>query len=116
VQETVREGTGAVDRELELGGRFVLHGVGGELSVREGLLDLAAAAETPHRTADFFDEILFEHGHRDKFALERIVQFVIEVTFVGADEVVSGEETVGDGVLRGDGFAFFGARSAAVFG
>jgi len=123
VKETVGEGSGAVYGPLDLLGV----GVGGFHGVEdvpcavveaddEVGFDFAAAAETPHGAADFVDEIVFERTAGGEIGAEGFVELGVDIVFAGTDEVAGGEEAVGDGVLGGDGFAFFGAGASAGVG
>jgi hypothetical protein len=117
VEEAMSQGTGAVYGELKAGSGFFLHRV---LLCRAGvegdeiLFDLAAAAETPHGTADFVGEVEFERADGSEAFLEVLGEFGIGVLFVGADKVTGGKEAEGDGVLGGGCFTGICMRPATV--
>ncbi|MGA3008133.1 MAG: hypothetical protein ABSE59_09610 [Opitutaceae bacterium] len=108
VQEPVRQGTRAVDGELDSGHGLVLHRVrerAGAVGCCCGktFFDLATAAETPHGATDFIDEVVFEQAGGDEVVLQRVVEFGVEGLFTWTDEVVYGEQAAGDVVLGGGG-------------
>ena len=109
---------GAVHGELEASGGLVLHGVGDGIGVArfrcdERFFDLAAATQTPHGAADFVDEIVFEYSGGSEIFSKTLVEAGIEGFFAGPDEVLGGEETIGDRIFGGGGFTCFGAGSSA---
>ena len=58
VEQAVRKGTRAINGELDFGGRVALRGI----LVGEIFFHLAATAEAQDCSADFTDEIVFEHS------------------------------------------------------
>ena len=120
MEEALVECAGAIDGELEFGLGFVAHGVGDGCGVGvvgdEGLLDFAAASETPHGAADFVDEVVFEEADGGEIGAELFAEVAVVGLFVGADEVARGVEAEGGGVKGGCGAAFGSARSAGWVG
>jgi len=111
VEQTVGEGTGAVDGELEFGGGVGLHGVGGVVGgFRSGetFFDLGAAAQTPRSATNFVEEIEFERAAGREVDLKFGGEFGPGGFFAGADEVAGGEEAESYGVSGRDCFAGFG--------
>ena len=111
-------GSCSIDRFLDFFrvGAGGFHGIKDEAFVAEHEhevgFDFAAAAKTPHGSADFGCEILFEDTLWREFAAEGFVEIGVDLVFIGADEVGGGEETVFEGVFRGGGFSGVGAWPA----
>src|SRR5580698_6889236 len=113
-------GTGSVDGSLDLFGAGVVgfHGVqlfifkpGGQVGFNP-----AAAAQTPHGSADFVGQIAFEDADRGEIALEFGVEFVVGWLVGRQYEIVGCVEALLDAVFGGGGFAGFGAGSGAGLG
>ena len=107
MQQTMSLSAGAIDGFLNLfgGGVGGLHGiedVTASIVETDGKVGFhfATAAETPHGSADFLDEIEFERTVGGEFGLERIGEFGIVVFFSGSNEVADSEKAVSDGVLE----------------
>jgi hypothetical protein len=98
VEETLVEGTGAIDGELEFGLGFVAHGVGDGycfgLVGDEGSLDFATTAETPDGAADFVGEGVFEEADGGKFSAKLFGEGAVAGFFGGADEVLDDVKAV----------------------
>jgi hypothetical protein len=106
VEEAMGLGAGAVDGFLDFFrlGVHGFHGIEDEASAvvepeDEVGFDFAAAAETPHGASDFVDQAVFEDALGGEVLADGLVEFDVEVLFVGSDEVRGGEEAVFQGVL-----------------
>ena len=101
IKKTAGLGAGTVDGGLAAVGGVVVEG-------GEGGFGEAAAAEAPHGSEDFLDQAFFHQRDGAEFDLEGFFEIGVEGLFAGADQGAGGEEAGGEGVLGGDGFAFFG--------
>ena len=106
VEEAVGLGSGAVDRFLDFFGvgAHGFHGIEDEASAvvepeHEVGFDFTAAVETPHGSADFGGEVVFEDALGGEIGVDGLVEFGVKVLLVGSDEVRGGEEAVFQGVL-----------------
>jgi len=118
VEQAMSLSASAVDRFLNFFGFGVggFHGIEDEPRAivkadDEVRFDFAAAAETPHGSADFVDKIAFEDADRGEIAEEFGVEFIVGGLVGWPDEIAVGIESVGEAVFGRGGFARFGARA-----
>ena len=115
-------GAGAVYGGLEFERFRVFHGIRdgvvGESFVwkSHGGFEEGAAEEAPGGGEDFAGVGEFEDACGAEVREEVLAEDVVVLLFVGANEVAEGEESEGEGVAGGSGFALFGAGPGGELG
>lgn len=115
---TLGFGSGAIDADLGPGeervfGFVIALSCGRRFHLR---FSDSATAEPPRGVDDFGCEGLFERALRAQVLFEVVAEEFVGVDFVRRDEVGRRVDAEGDGIARGSGFAFLGARAGRGFG